>query len=1241
MNDGLGQPERRARLAVAGVIALGVIVRLLAVRAQGFSTDVGTFRAWAERLAQIGPGSFYEPGYFSDYPPAFLYVLWLLGALLDGELLRLAVKAISIPADVAIALLAAALMWRTAGRAAATVAAATWSLQPGVIFAGPYWGQVDAVGTLPLFASLLAAGSRRWWLAGVLAAIAALVKPQFGIGLLVIGVAAAIEFVRGARPRPVIETVGAAIATAYVVCVPFWGTDPLRIARELVGLVQTAAGTYEYTSLYAFNGWSIFFDFWQPDGELVRFGAILLGAGFLAAVAPLWWRRDTAVLLGCATFAALAFYFLPTRAHERYLFPVFALALPFAVARRRVFAPYVTLAVAFFVTLYYAFTRYQQYVDLRVPDLIEATLFSRSGQIAIAVVMIAVAAYIWWRLVRGDARLETDSVWSGPGVAVPRRGSWTLPAGLGPGRLPTRRDVAVAGLVALAVLGTRGYRLDWPRDMYFDEVYHARTAFELLAHRDPYEWTHPHLAKEIMALGILAFGDDRVVGHDAALPQGPPIAFAVANDGTRVYVAEDFQVVIQRPGEGAQSRALGVDARAVAIQGDRVIAMTDQTLVVVPFAEQPSNTQLQTIQLPFGGARSLSLAGDRVIVGGPSSLAIYATLDAIPTVVPIQAVAVTAKTDGSEVYVLDPRGIVHVVSTETAQETRALTGGRPGTAIAYALGPNRVFVARADAPILDVFELESGSHDSVPLANARTGTFSSGATALAVVPRTHFLYALDEGRVVVVETHGTAPYAAIPVGDGRFLGVDGEGDKLVVAGASGVDLIETGRHALAWRLPGVLFAAVLAFFLVLLARRLFASAVLPALVGLAVLVDGSMFAQARIGMNDIYVAALIVAGWYFVVAAHRPRRWAFVDLLFAGVCFGLALASKWVAAYALAGVAVAAIAVTARSYDRGHPGEGGPLDLFAGFRREPSPPPDPGEPSPLVTAARGSPGASIAPILRTLLVILLNVLRLFVAFAVIPAAIYLAGYLPWFGGSTIPYGWNIGELTQQMYWYHSSLTAPHPAGSPWWSWPLVLKPVYWYFGASTDGDNAYIYDAGNVVLYWAGLVAFVWCAAAAVRARSLPLAFVVFAGLVQYVAWIPIGRVLFFYHFFTALPFYLLALAAALAYLWETGRARLVVGYLAAAAAGFAYFYPFISAQPFPGAQAGMFFILPTWTYECQFYPTFVCNPIIGSSFSPVALLGRLAVALGVAAAVAILVVWSSTPGFSRLLATVRSGRRR
>ena len=42
--------------------------------------------------------------------------------------------------------------------------------------------------------------------------------------------------------------------------------------------------------------------------------------------------------------------------------------------------------------------------------------------------------------------------------------------------------------------------------MYFDEIYHARTAYEFLHTMSVYEWTHPPLGKIIIALGIVLFG---------------------------------------------------------------------------------------------------------------------------------------------------------------------------------------------------------------------------------------------------------------------------------------------------------------------------------------------------------------------------------------------------------------------------------------------------------------------------------------------------------------------------------------------------------------------------------------------------------------------------------------------------------------------------------------------------------------------------------------------------------------
>ncbi|HKW78840.1 MAG TPA: phospholipid carrier-dependent glycosyltransferase, partial [Candidatus Limnocylindria bacterium] len=960
--------------------------------------------------------------------------------------------------------------------------------------------------------------------------------------------------IREANWRPSLWSVLGAAAVILGLGLPFRAGP-----GELIDLVRSASETYKFTSLYAFNIWSIVGDFWKPDDAYVTTGGVLLLLGVAGSCALLWRRRDVATFLAAGALAACAFYFLPTRAHERYLFPAFAALLPLAAVRSRLLVPYVALAISFAVSLYFAFTRYPQN-DLRAPQWLEDTLFARNGQILLALVMLGVTAWIAWRLSRADAVLEADTAPAMPEPVplpspAPSGARWRLPAALSPGGPPSRRDLAVAFLVALIVLATRGYRLDFPRDFYFDEEYHARTAFELLAQRDPYEWTHPHLAKEIMALGILAFGDDRVVGTEPT--EAGAVRFTVANDGTRAWAGPSELVIRARDGTERARVKLPQTGKpdGLAFDGSDILLVTDQITrytrdgKIVASAARPAS---------IGQLRSLVAAGGRIALAGDGGIAIYDDLRAQPRLVAKPAVAMTAKPDGSALFVLGPTGEVDQVDPTTAQAQPLTPAKGPGSAIAYAQRSNHLYVARADTPALDRIDIDARTSETVPLANGRTGDITTGAIALAIVPRTQFLYALVPGTAIAVETYGASPFAAIPVAaSDRFMGVDGDDDKLLVAGSETVERIETGRHALAWRLPGVVFGAILAFFLFLLARRLFASPLVAYLVGAAVILDNSMFAQARIGMNDIYATTLIVATWYFIVAAYRPRRSAMADLLIAGALIGLGAAAKWAAVYTLAGIFVASVAVTAYAYDRGRPGTGGPLDLFAGKGR--------------------------------------NAAFLFLCFAIIPAALYLGSYVRWFGGPTAPYGWNLWELTQQMYWYHSSLTAPHCAGAPWWAWPLDLKPTYWYFGQSSSGGNGYIYDAGNPILFWAALPASMIVIGLAIRARSIALGAVALAMLTQYVAWIPIGRVLFFYHFFTALPFYLLCLAIVLALVWQRKRDA-VLGYGVVAAIAFAFFYPYVSGMPVPGELGAAYQILPTWQYDPAFSPTDSCPTQISAN---------------------------------------------
>ncbi|GIO11270.1 hypothetical protein J19TS2_08250 [Cohnella xylanilytica] len=50
------------------------------------------------------------------------------------------------------------------------------------------------------------------------------------------------------------------------------------------------------------------------------------------------------------------------------------------------------------------------------------------------------------------------------------------------------------------------YRPDYRNSMYFDEIYHGRTAYEFIEKMEPYENTHPPLGKVILSLGVEWFG---------------------------------------------------------------------------------------------------------------------------------------------------------------------------------------------------------------------------------------------------------------------------------------------------------------------------------------------------------------------------------------------------------------------------------------------------------------------------------------------------------------------------------------------------------------------------------------------------------------------------------------------------------------------------------------------------------------------------------------------------------------
>ena len=147
-------------------------------------------------------------------------------------------------------------------------------------------------------------------------------------------------------------------------------------------------------------------------------------------------------------------------------------------------------------------------------------------------------------------------------------------------------------------------------------------------------------------------------------------------------------------------------------------------------------------------------------------------------------------------------------------------------------------------------------------------------------------------------------------------------------------------------------------------------------------------------------------------------------------------------------------------------------------------------------------------------------------------------------------GQTLWDLTIQMYNYHNDLRASHAASSPWWAWPMDLKPV-WFESIGYANDNgSMIYDGGNPALWWLAIFAMAFICWQAFKRRSLGLALVAVAFFWQWLSWSRIDRASFQYHFYTALPFFLLGLAYFLAELWHgPSRRTWLLARLAAAAA--------------------------------------------------------------------------------------------
>jgi dolichyl-phosphate-mannose--protein O-mannosyl transferase/Gpi18-like mannosyltransferase len=518
------------------LLLAGLAIRLFFITNEGFKSDVSTYAAWALALSQHGLRSFYSTIGFADYPPGYFYILAAVGHLWrlffaahdpSFGLLRALVKLPAIIADLGVGALLYYTVRRFAGTGLALAAAALFVLNPATIYISALWGQVDSIsGGLALFAiyALLRStstvdgrGQTGWIVVAWLSfAYSLLIKPQAAV-LLPLLVAFAFADPLRRKPRIVATAIGigAAILLALLLTEPFHPGNPVAALVWLVERYAYGSNVYPYNSVNAFNLWALRGTLWVPDSQTIfvlpqyLWGIILL----LAALGLIVWRylqdrTPQALLEGCA-IAAIAFFVLATRMHERYLFNglLFTIAcVPFA---RRYFWGTVALSAVLLANLVYSL-QYLNVVTNNIPGTNAQNLWGL-GTTAFSLLAVGtffVLGYQYLGASEGVAASSPAPAALGADSEVAAEGGardWFDPReGLSAMRAPL--DYAIMAVLGVANFVVSFIRYWWPQGKVFDEIYFARAGEEYLQNMRIYENTHPPLSKLLITFSIMLFG---------------------------------------------------------------------------------------------------------------------------------------------------------------------------------------------------------------------------------------------------------------------------------------------------------------------------------------------------------------------------------------------------------------------------------------------------------------------------------------------------------------------------------------------------------------------------------------------------------------------------------------------------------------------------------------------------------------------------------------------------------------
>jgi len=496
------------------LLIIGFLCRLCLASYGTLNLDFNSWLGWSQRLAEVGLAKFY--GDWSDYLPGYLYILWFLGWLknifpnLANEILY---KFPSILADLVTAYLIFSLVKNLINEKKALLASAFYLFNPAILANSTLWGQADSFSTMLVFSSFYLLWKERYFLSPICLSLAFLNKPQSIIFLPFIFLPLLLNKGRKILPGKLMMAVFSFFLFAMVFVLAF---VPFSAGQNLFHFIgerfRVTLEQYPYTSANAFNFWFLVSGFWQPDSQhlfffsLQQWGIFLFSLITLSLLVFLWkrWSKNQItnfkLLFFLLAFVSAAAFLFLTRVHERHLFPLFAFLAVAMAVKPKLWFVYLLYSITYVLNLRFAFV----WINKDFKEIFSQKMIGLFSFTNLVLFIILLG-----NLISSKLKIMIKKYFPNPqNLPLPKEGNFIKKHGF----------KLIIILLVFAAL-TRFYHLSYPKEFYFDEVYHAFTAVEMVKGNPAawewwntppegmaYEWSHPPLAKLGMVVGILLFG---------------------------------------------------------------------------------------------------------------------------------------------------------------------------------------------------------------------------------------------------------------------------------------------------------------------------------------------------------------------------------------------------------------------------------------------------------------------------------------------------------------------------------------------------------------------------------------------------------------------------------------------------------------------------------------------------------------------------------------------------------------